>query len=286
LIGEGSVVLVTGGGRGITAAICQDLAKRFHPRFVLVGRSAAPEEEGPETLGIENPAELKRNIAARRRTNSQLVTPATIESEYQALMRGREVRSTVDQLTSFGATCEYQSLDVRDMDAFQAMVEDVYARYGRIDGVIHGAGIVEDCMFATKSQASFQRVFDTKVLPAMVLARCLRPESLRFLFFLSSVAGRYGYQGGTDYSSANEVLNRLAALLDAEWDARVTAIGWGPWADIGIASRFPDGLLAKRGIIYHTVEAGVESFTDELLYGKKGEPEVYRYIVGDERTPE
>jgi acyl transferase domain-containing protein/NAD(P)H-dependent flavin oxidoreductase YrpB (nitropropane dioxygenase family)/NAD(P)-dependent dehydrogenase (short-subunit alcohol dehydrogenase family) len=285
-IGEGSVILVTGGGRGITATICQDLASRFHPRFVLVGRSAVPEEEGPETAGIDNPAELKRNIAARRRTRSQLVTPAAIETEYQALMRGREVRSTLEQLTSRGAQCEYLSLDVRDMAAFESAIEGVYEGYGRIDGVIHGAGIVEDCMLLTKSQASFQRVFDTKVLPAMVLAKCLRPESLRFMFFLSSLAARYGYAGGTDYCCANEVLNRLAAKLDSQWPARVVAIGWGPWAEVGIASRYPDGLLAERGLIYHSVKAGIESFTDELLYGSKGEPEVYRYIIGDERIPE
>ena len=285
-IAEGSVVLVTGGGRGITAVICRDLAKRFHPTFILAGRSAVPEQEGPDTAGIDNPSELKRIIVERRRTRSQLVTPAVVESEFQALMRAREVRATIAELTSLGAKCEYQSLDVRDMPAFESLIEDVYQRHGKINGVIHGAGIVEDGMFLLKSQDSFQRVYETKVLPAMVLARCLRPESLRFLFFCSSLAARYGYAGGTDYSCANEVLNRLAKKLDSIWDARVVAMGWGPWMDIGIASRYPDGLLAERDLVYHSVEAGVRSFTDELLYGSKGEVEVYRYIIGNEPIPE
>jgi NAD(P)-dependent dehydrogenase (short-subunit alcohol dehydrogenase family) len=285
-IDQSSIVLVTGGARGITAAICRELGARFRPTFVLAGRSAVPEPEGPETLGLEGAAELKRAIVDRRRSRSQLITPSAVESEYQALLRGRELRSNMDQLTSFGARCEYHSLDVRDSAAFEALIHSVYDRHGRIDGVIHGAGIVEDCMFVGKSPESFQRVFDTKVGPALVLARALRPESLRFLFFLSSLAARYGYAGGTDYSTANEVLNSLARKLDREWEARVAAIGWGPWSGIGIATHYPPELLKERGLVFHSVEIGVRSFVNELLFGSKGEPEAYHYIPGDKPLPE
>lgn len=285
-IDQRSIILVTGGARGITAAICRELGARFRPTFVIAGRSAVPEPEGPETLGLEGAAELKRAIVERRRSRSQLITPSVVEGEYQAIMRGREVRSNLDQLTSLGARCEYHSLDVRDSVSFEALVQSVYDRHGRIDGVIHGAGIVEDHMFDTKSPESFQRVFDTKVGPALVLARALRPDSLRFLFFLSSLAARHGYAGGTDYSPANEVLNRLAIKLDREWEARVVAIGWGPWAEVGIASRYPPELLKERGVVYHSVEVGVRSFMDELLFGSKGEPEVFHYIPGDKPLPE
>jgi acyl transferase domain-containing protein/NAD(P)H-dependent flavin oxidoreductase YrpB (nitropropane dioxygenase family)/NAD(P)-dependent dehydrogenase (short-subunit alcohol dehydrogenase family) len=276
-----SIVLVTGGARGITAAICRELAARFHPTLILVGRTAIPEPEGPETLGLEGAAELKRAIVERRKSRSQLVTPGAVEGEYQAILRGREVRANLDQLTSLGARCEYHSLDIRDSAAFEALIHSVYDRHGRIDGVIHGAGIVEDHMFDAKSPESFHRVFDTKVGSALVLARALRPESLRFLFFLSSLAARHGYAGGTDYSSANEVLNNLARKLDREWEARVVAIGWGPWAEVGIASRYPPELLKERGVVYHSVEIGVRSFINELLFGSKGEPEAYHFIPGD-----
>ena len=279
---QNSIVLVTGGARGITAAICRELAARFQPTFILVGRSAGPEPEGLETLGLEGAAELKLAIAGQRRSRGRLVTPVAVEGEYQTILRGREIRANLDKLTSLGARCEYHSLDVRDSAAFEALIHSVYERHGRIDGVIHGAGIVEDCMFVAKSPESFQRVFDTKVGSALVLARALRREALRFLFFVSSVAARYGYAGGTDYSAANEVLNRLARKLDREWEARVVAIGWGPWAEIGIASRYPEdprsNPLKQRGLVYHSPEVGVRSFVNELLFGSKGEPEVYHYI--------
>ena len=35
-------------------------------------------------------------------------------------------------------------MDVRDADAFSALIDRVYASHGRIDYVIHGAGVIED----------------------------------------------------------------------------------------------------------------------------------------------
>ncbi len=283
---ERSVVLVTGGARGITAEICRELAARYRPTLVLAGRSALPAAEGPDTLGLESGAGLKRAIVERRKNHGQLVTPHVVEREYQALLRGREVRSTLDELSAAGSRAEYHTLDVRDSAAFESLIGSVYERHGRIDGVIHGAGVVEDMLFDHKSPESFQRVFDTKVQPALVLARALRPDSLRFLFFLSSLAARYGYAGGTDYSSANEVLNRLARKLDREWKARVAALGYGPWESVGIASRYPPDLLTERGVEFHSIRAGVESFMEELRFGAKGEPEAFYYVPGAKAFPE
>jgi acyl transferase domain-containing protein/NAD(P)H-dependent flavin oxidoreductase YrpB (nitropropane dioxygenase family)/NAD(P)-dependent dehydrogenase (short-subunit alcohol dehydrogenase family) len=283
---ESSVVLVTGGARGITAEICQELAARFQPTFILVGRSPAPEPEDPETIGIEDAVGLKRVIVERRKSRGQKITPSVVEGECQAILRGREIRSTLDRLAATGARTEYHAIDVRDSTLFESLIQSVYERHGRIDGVIHGAGIVEDIMFDTKSPESFQRVFDTKVQPALVLVRCLRQDSLRFLFFLSSLAGRYGYAGGTDYSSANAVLNQLARKLDREWKAHVTAIGWGPWESVGIATRYPPDLLTARGVEFHSLRAGVKSFIDELTFGAKGAPESIHYVPGPKAFPE
>src|SRR5207244_2794245 len=111
----------------------------------------------------------------------------------------------------------------------------VYAEHGRIDGVIHAAGLLGDSLLVGKTAESFDRTFDTKLKPALVLARTLRPESLRFLAFFSSVAARFGNVGQTDYAAANEALNKLACRLDREWPARIFAVGWGPWDEVGMA---------------------------------------------------
>ena len=50
------------------------------------------------------------------------------------------------------------------------------------------------------------------------------------------MAARVGNPGQTDYAAANEAVNRLATELDGKWPARVAALGWGPWAQIGMAA--------------------------------------------------
>ena len=56
------------------------------------------------------------------------------------------------------------------------LIDDVYRTHGRLDGVIHGAGIIEDKLVEEKTPESFDRVFDTKVRSAFLLSRLLRPE--------------------------------------------------------------------------------------------------------------
>ncbi|PYQ24428.1 MAG: hypothetical protein DMF81_05445, partial [Acidobacteria bacterium] len=59
-VDAGSVVLVTGGARGITAEVAAELAERYRPTLVLVGRSPLPApEESPATRELASPHGLK-----------------------------------------------------------------------------------------------------------------------------------------------------------------------------------------------------------------------------------
>src|SRR6056297_4081919 len=61
-INADSVLLVTGGARGITATVSLALARRFQPTLLLVGRTPLKEAEAaedPETAGISDEKELK-----------------------------------------------------------------------------------------------------------------------------------------------------------------------------------------------------------------------------------
>jgi NAD(P)-dependent dehydrogenase (short-subunit alcohol dehydrogenase family) len=117
------------------------------------------------------------------------------------------------------------------------------------------------------------RVFETKVNGAIALARRLRPDTLRFLVFFSSLSGRFGNARQTDYSAANEYLNKLAVHLDRAWPARVVAVNWGPW-NMGMVSGGLCAAYAEHGIGLIEVDAGVESLFNELRHLDPGTPEV------------
>jgi acyl transferase domain-containing protein/NAD(P)H-dependent flavin oxidoreductase YrpB (nitropropane dioxygenase family)/NAD(P)-dependent dehydrogenase (short-subunit alcohol dehydrogenase family) len=271
-----AVVLVLGGARGITASITAALARQYRCQLVIVGRSPLPDSEHPDIAKVDNPSELKRILAERRRRQGELVTPVAIESEFRALLASRELRGNLEQLRQQGARFGYHSLDVRDEARLTTFVRSLYEQHGRLDGVIHAAGLLGDSLLVGKTVESFDRAFDTKVKPALVLARELRPDRLRFLVFFSSVAARFGNVGQTDYAAANEVLNKLARRLDHDWPARVVSIGWGPWDEVGMArpEKMSAEYLAAIGFAHMPVAEGCEQFLNEIAYGHKGDSEV------------
>jgi NAD(P)-dependent dehydrogenase (short-subunit alcohol dehydrogenase family) len=173
-----------------------------------------------------------------------------------------------------GADVCYRQCDLVDAEAFGQLIDDAYASYGRLDGVIHGAGVIEDRLVEHKAPASFDRVFAAKVTGALVLAQKLRPESLKFLALFSSVAGRFGNRGQADYAAANEVLNKLAAHLDARWPGRVVAINWGPWDGSNMVNDAVREQFVRRDVQLIDPSVGCAAFIAELLAGRKGEPEV------------
>jgi acyl transferase domain-containing protein/NAD(P)H-dependent flavin oxidoreductase YrpB (nitropropane dioxygenase family)/NADP-dependent 3-hydroxy acid dehydrogenase YdfG len=269
-----SVVLVTGGARGITAAVASSLAERYRPTLVLVGRTPADVDEDPETAGLADPRELRVSLIDRRRREGSELTPALVERECRELLRAREVRASLTRMGAAGARVEYLTCDVRDAAAFGALIDGIYARHGRIDGAIHGAGVIEDRLVRDKDADSLERVVATKAGSARTLVERLRPESLRFLAFFSSVSGRFGNRGQADYAAASEVLNKLAQELDRRWAARVVAINWGPWAAPGMVSPEVARQFADRGVGLIPLEAGCRLLDEELRRGRKGEAEV------------
>jgi NAD(P)-dependent dehydrogenase (short-subunit alcohol dehydrogenase family) len=167
----------------------------------------------------------------------------------------------------------YYQADVRDENALGAVIRKIGERFDGCDGVIHGAGVIDDKLIGDKTPESFDYVFGTKLDSALNLSRLLDPERLKFCAFFASVAGRFGNRGQSDYAAANEVLAKLATYLDQRWPGRVVSIVWGPWSRIGMVSEL-EGHLSRRGLQLIPPEIGPLRFCEELQYGRKGECEV------------
>jgi acyl transferase domain-containing protein/NAD(P)H-dependent flavin oxidoreductase YrpB (nitropropane dioxygenase family)/NAD(P)-dependent dehydrogenase (short-subunit alcohol dehydrogenase family) len=269
-----SVVLVTGGARGITAAVVHELAERYRPILLLVGRTPLlSPQESEEIIGLNSPQDVKAAIIKQMRLRGEMVIPNQVEAASSRILKDREIRENLQVLRSTGAQVEYFAVDVRDEPAFGSLIDDIYQRYGRIDGVIHGAGVIEDRLVEDKTPSSFDLVFDTKVNGAFLLSRKLRINELSFLVFFSSLSGRFGNRGQCDYSAANEVLNKLAVYLNRRYEARVVSVNWGPWQS-GMVSPELQKHFAQQGITLIPMSLGPKEMDRELLHGRKNEVEV------------
>jgi NAD(P)-dependent dehydrogenase (short-subunit alcohol dehydrogenase family) len=280
---RGSVVLVTGGARGITARATLALAEAVPCTFVVVGRTPPPAASEPsETLGIEEPKALKRAIMERMRAEGRPIAVAAVEERYRRLLLERQVRANLERIRQAGARVEYVVCDVSDAEAFGSLIDEVYRVKGRIDGVVHGAGVIEDRLVKDKTPESFARVMAVKAGGARVLAERLRLDSLRFLVFFSSVSGRFGNRGQADYAAASEALNKLAQSLDRRCPGRIVSINWGPWLETGMVSPEVQRQFAERGVTLIPPDVGCRMLVDELRFGRKGDVEI---LIGGGEPP-
>ena len=118
-----------------------------------------------------------------------------MEAAYRNLLKEREIRANLAALQEAGAQVAYFQVDVRDPVALGELLDQIYSRYGRLDGVVHGAGIIEDKLLQDKSRDSFDRVFQTKTDSAFILSKKLKPETLKFLVLLL-LGGRAFWEPG------------------------------------------------------------------------------------------
>ena len=264
------VIMITGGARGITAEIALELAEKYSPTLILVGRSAPPEEESTETVGLQSAGELKKALINKVKHSGHQPNLVEIEKAYGKICREREMRENISAMERAGARVYYLQADVCNESSFVKTINSIYKKYDRLDGVIHGAGIIEDKLLESKSPESFDRVFDTKADSAFILSRALHPDSLKFLVFFSSIAC-FGNRGQCDYAATNEVVNKLAVFLDQQWPARIISALWGPWAKTGMASSEVQRQFAEKGIELVQPADGRRWLDQELTMGRKSE---------------
>jgi NAD(P)-dependent dehydrogenase (short-subunit alcohol dehydrogenase family) len=266
-----SVVLLTGGARGITAELALELASSFRPTLVLAGLSALSDTpEVPATANLEGAA-LKAAVAAQLGRGKRAPRPVDVEAACQRILRQREIRRTLAACEAAGARVEYHEVDVRDEAALAALIDGVYARHQRLDVVVHGAGIIEDKLIADKTPESFDRVVHTKADSVFTLIRRLRHDSLRALVLMSSVTAAFGNRGQADYGAANGIYNAVAQMLAAHSPARVVALNWGPWDKLGMASADVRRQFLARGITPIDPALGVRAVLDELASGSSAD---------------
>ncbi|MEU5882284.1 SDR family NAD(P)-dependent oxidoreductase [Spirillospora sp. NPDC047279] len=260
-LGTGGVVLLTGGARGITARLALELARTTGCHIELVGRTPEPGAEDPAVAAATDEVALRRALVAQGGR-----TPAEIEAAIRRILAEREVRGTLEALRGAAASVRYHAADVRDPQAVRAVVEDVYARHGRLDGVVHGAGLLEDRLVRDKAPESFDRVYRTKVDGAGALVAAVRSD-LRFFVVFGSISGIYGNRGQADYAAANDACDTLARVWRTELGGKVLVADWGPWAGGGMVSPELAREYARRGIALIDPAAAVTALLREIAHG-------------------
>ncbi len=269
-LNEKTVFLVTGAAGSIVSAITADLASASGGTFYLLDLVPEPDANNPDLKRFVTDKEgLKRDLFARIQARGERATPALVERELAALERARAVLSAIDAVRAADGTVHYFSVNLADAEGVAKVVSQVRQRSGRIDVLLHAAGIERSRSLAEKDPREFDLVFDVKSDGFFNLLHAIGDMPLGATVAFSSIAGRFGNPGQTDYSSANDLLCKISSSFRTTRPAtRGIAIDWTAWGGIGMATRgsIPK-VMEQAGIDMLPPEAGVPLIRRELTAG-------------------
>ncbi|WP_433462933.1 SDR family NAD(P)-dependent oxidoreductase [Spirillospora sp. CA-128828] len=259
-LGPDGVVLLTGGARGITARVALELARTSGCHIEVMGRTPEPAGE-PEFPDVPDEAGLRRTLVASGESR-----PAEIEATVRRILTEREIRRNLVALEEHAASVRYHAGDVREPHVVRDVVDGIHLRHRRLDGVVHGAGLVEDRLIRDTTPESFARVYRTKADGAAALVQAVRP-GLGFFVVFGSVAGVHGNRGQAGYAAANDACDTLAHVWRTRLRGRVLVADWGPWAGGGMVSPELARAYEDRGVGLIDPDAGAAALLREITHG-------------------
>ena len=266
-LGKDTVFVVTGAAGGITSAITADLAAASGGIFYLLDLTPKPDPDDPNiALFRQDKEALKRKLIDDFRAAGERPTPVMIDRKILAIEREEAALRAIEAVQAAGGTAHYFSVNLLDGPGVAAVIADVRERYGRIDVLLHAGGIEISKALPDKEPKEFDLVFDIKADGYFSILNAAKGMPIGAVVVFSSVAGRFGNSGQSDYSSANDLLCKVTSSMRS-WrpETRGIAIDWTAWGGIGMATRgsIPK-IMEMAGIDMLPPEAGIPTIRREL----------------------
>ncbi len=269
-LGRESVFLVTGAAGAIVSAITADLAAASGGTFHLFDLVPEPDPAHPDLARFRTDKDgLKHEIFERLKAKGKRATPAMVEKEITALERAVAALGAIDAVKRAGGRAHWYACDLRDGAAVARACTLVRQRTPRVNVLLHGAGLEISHFLKDKEPREFDLVFDVKADGWFNVLKGLGDIPIGATVAFSSIAGRFGNGGQTDYSAANDLLCKTtSSFRTTRPGVRGLVIDWTAWADIGMASRGSIPVMMERaGIDMLPAASGIPVIRRELTAG-------------------
>ncbi len=164
--------------------------------------------------------------------------------EARVVLTGRaalsaEKRQLLEGLAA-DARLRYEQVDLGDLHQVEQLIAGIHGEYGRLNGILHSAGMISDNFILNKTGAEFGRVLEPKVTGTFHLDLATAHIELDFFVLFSSLAGAMGNPGQADYAAANGFMDQFAAhrnlrVAAGQRHGRTRSINWPLWQAGGMA---------------------------------------------------
>ena len=288
-ISNQDVILVTGGGRGIIYKCIERLLDYCNPKIIVTGRTELDsiDEKIVEMTDDEFKAYKTTYLSECRNTNPGF-SLLQLQHSYEKLRNARLLMKNMKILYDKGYNIEYRKCDVASIDEVEKLVEYTVNKYGRITGIINGAGLPSFGKVPKKEEEFAEQVVKVKANSFYALYQVCREQPLKFFVSMGSISGRFGMDGQVDYSAAADLIVRLSYLAaQKRKNTRFFVLGWSAWDEVGMAANEEVKKVQQetRGLEYISVEEGTNRFLNELLYGGEYQEILFFGKLGKENLP-
>ena len=176
-------------------------------------------------------------------------------------------RRKLEDLRRLGASVEYRQTDISEREAVAGIVQDIANRFGKLNGIIHAAGVVQDSFVINKTALQIEDVLRPKLHGLVNLDEASRAMPLDCFICFSSAAGVHGNPGQADYASANAFMDAYAGYRNGLVSAgkrhgRTLSIDWPLWSEGGMRmnAAAEESLLSRFGMIPLRTASGIRAF--------------------------
>ncbi|KAL8770428.1 MAG: hypothetical protein Q9209_003854 [Squamulea sp. 1 TL-2023] len=179
-----------------------------------------------------------------------------------------------DMMKRFRAVVKPMPLDVTSRQSIENVLDVIAATLPPVGGIVNGAMVLEDELFANMTLENFSRVTAPKVLGTQLLDQAFHDDaSLEFFIVTSSIASIIGWTGQSNYSAANEwmqalVFNRQMRGVPASTMNIPAVVGVGYAAH---ADNFDFDYFESLGYINICEEDLHALFAEAMLSGRPGQ---------------
>ena len=290
---EEGIYLITGGLGGLGLVLAEYLAKTVRAKLILIGRSPLPEKTEWEGLLASG---------AFRETPLHVPGETPLHIPGETPLHAKKIRK-LKELEEFGAEVLAISADVANREEMQKAIAESKARFGRIDGVIHAAGVPAGGMIQLKTRSSVESILAPKVKGTVVLDSLLQDVPLDFCIFYSSITSILGGFGQVDYCAANAFLDaftRDKARQNGKGVSpnapTIACINWDIWQEVGMGAEAAKAAKVKESgdrpklakpefapIAHHLFEARAIGAANEQIYVTNFSPRQH-WVLAEHRV--
>ena len=185
-----------------------------------------------------------------------------------------EMYACMTQWIQDGAQIQYIRADISNTEEhvrIEHELEQTIERFGRLNGVFHAAGVLNDAFILKKNHEDYLNVLAPKLDGTLFLDELTQNEPLDFFVMFSSMVSIFGNVGQSDYAFANGFLDAWADQREqlrklGKRHGRSLAINWPLWADGGmqVDSNYEQYFRNKLGLLSLASDEGIRAMECSL----------------------